>query len=59
MQTIMICPKCKSTSIRRDVMDLAGQVKILPTYVCNNCNHSGNVFPEVDIEQNIKKIRAR
>ena len=44
---IPICPKCKSTDVYLD--DATQMAFGLPEkHTCNQCGHSGPVFPEID-----------
>ena len=59
---IKICPKCKSIDVSQDKSTMQ-QLGELPTrYICNNCGHSGFVFPEVlesqleEFEKEIKQL---
>jgi len=44
---IKICPRCGSIDV--DATTGTGYVSP-PLYVCNRCNFSGSIFPEVDVE---------
>lgn len=58
---VKVCPQCKSTDVSSDksTIQQLGQIPI--RYICNNCKHSGFVFPEVleskleEFEKEIKK----
>jgi len=50
-----ICPKCNSLDVSIDNSDmLVGSLGIPANYICNNCQYSAKVFPEID-EEELKK----
>ena len=48
---VRVCPQCKSIDVSQDKSTMQ-QLGELPTRcICNNCGHSGFVFPEVSESQ--------
>jgi len=57
---VQICPKCKSTDVFMDHSNpLQGAMGLPPNYVCNNCNHTSHVFPEVDMSKKKLKVNSK
>jgi len=49
---ITVCPKCNSTDISVDFSNKATFAYGLPPkYICNNCDHRSEVFPEIPEEK--------
>mgnify|MGYP001570854801 FL=1 len=53
---ITICPKCKSTNVEKEIT-ASSIIGIPQEWVCNDCNFSNNVFPEVEFED--KKLKSK
>jgi len=47
-EMIRICPNCNSTNVSRDFTNPLIVRVGLESFVCNNCGHTGNFFPEVE-----------
>lgn len=55
---IRICPKCKSSKVIGNILNLA--LGIPNFYKCADCGYSGQIFPEVSVEKvEGKKKRLR
>lgn len=52
-QGIKVCPRCGSMDV--DATTGTGYVSP-PLYVCNRCNFSGPIFPEVESVEAIKEL---
>ncbi|MEK6843793.1 MAG: hypothetical protein AABX83_00015 [Nanoarchaeota archaeon] len=50
---ITICPKCKSTNVRKEIT-IISVIGVPEQWTCNNCGFRGHIFPEVEID-NYKK----
>lgn len=49
---VQVCPKCKSIDIIRDnTVKFEGAVGLPSMFICNKCNHSSYVFPEVAVSE--------
>ena len=46
-QYVKVCPHCKSTDVSLDKSTLQETGQLPPMFICNACEHSGYVFPEV------------
>ncbi len=45
---VRVCPKCKSTNISYDNSDLLiPAVGTMPRFVCQDCDFTSNIFPEI------------
>lgn len=50
--TKYVCPKCGSDEVQYDyTVHYSKTGAINPPMKCNECKHSGLVFPEVDVDQ--------
>ncbi len=49
-----ICPKCKSTNVRKDLNVLLA-MGVPQNWICNKCGYYGYIFPEKDIKTKNKK----
>jgi hypothetical protein len=49
---IMICPKCKSPDVDRDISNPLTSAAGLPSmFVCHICSHTGYNFPEIPLTE--------
>ncbi len=49
---VKICPKCKSTDINMDKSNPLQPAMGMPAlYICGNCKHTGNFFPEIPLSE--------
>jgi hypothetical protein len=49
---VKICPRCKSTNISIDPTNpLFGSEGLPPTYICNKCNYTNKIFPEIAVSE--------
>ncbi len=55
MVKVRICPKCKSAKLQQEsTKGLNFIAGVQPIYTCNECSHSGSIFPEIEEEEFMK-----
>lgn len=57
MKTKRICPKCKSSDVRRIRGGLIDVLGFSENFVCDECGFSSPIFPDVQVSESKKKVK--
>ena len=60
MKTKRICPKCKSTDVRRIRGGLIDVLGFSENFVCDECGFSSPIFPDVETDKkDVKDLKIK